>query len=230
MLVGRLDIHPEEHKQILDEFKVLAVPHVALFLPENNNLPVNYDAARTPVAILKWILPHFDLLHLDPLSIDSYLATDNTKEVYPSRFLLVHKGDTLGAYRALADNKKGGAFFAEVDVSEMEGAVKVGTTNLTACPVLVVRKALHGQGEKYVTLNADWQGSLKEFWDDMDAEVLETLQKRTPFLSLQNFTIVFCVFALCMVGVYYFSQKKNLVKNMSELTSVSWGNAKERVD
>jgi len=202
MKVGRLNIHPEEHKDIINEYKVLGVPHISLFL-SNNDVPVHYDAARTPVAIIKWILTHFDLLHLDVTSIDDYLGTDFSHEVYPSRFLLLHTGDTLGAYIALAENKKDSAFFAEVDVSEMEGVMTVGSLNLTSYPVLVVRKALHGTGEQYVTLNTDWQGSLKEFWDDIDSEVLETLQNRSPFVTFQKFTFLFAIFALCMVAVYY---------------------------
>jgi len=203
MKVGRLNLHPEEHKEIINDYKVTGVPHISLFLP-NEDLPVHYDAARTPVAILKWILTRFDLLHLDLTAIDTYLGTDYIHEVYPSRFLLLHSGDTLGAYVALAENKKESAFFAEVEVSESEGPMTVGNMNLTSYPVLVVRKALHGTGDPYVTLNTDWQGSLKEFWDDIDAEVLETLQKRSPYITFQNFTILFGIFVLCMVAVYYF--------------------------
>jgi len=226
--VGRFSIQPQDHKPLVAQYKVLAVPYVTLFLP-GDPIPKPFTGpARTPAAITRWVISQLDpVFHLEgSQAIAKYFGEGEEggeqEEVFPSRFLLLHEGEgeALDAFRALAGNKRGEAVFAEVGVGGRVEEIPKGI-NVTTYPALVVRKGLHGQGPRYVVYERDWQDSLKEFWEDIDAQVLATLLNRQPMISLPMFTLLFFVVIVC-VGLFIYFKKKNLVRNVGELTSVSW--------
>jgi thiol-disulfide isomerase/thioredoxin len=235
--VSRMNIHPEDNKAIATQLSVTAVPHITLFLSSSNPDPIPFDGtARTPLAISKWIMSYLpQVFHLRPAqeSISEYLRTEDSEEVFPSRFLLLHdkrieESDPKSAlmiYTSLAQNKQGEAVFAAVEISEIEQDIS-DQFNISSYPTLIVLKALHGNGERYSYYNEDWKDSLKDFWADIDGEVLDIIESRKPMLSLKGFTFIFLVLCLLGLGFYYFKNTRTLAKNVSELTSVSWGDTK----
>jgi len=43
---------------------------------------------------------------------------------------------------------------------------------------------------------------IKDFWEDIDSSVLETIHKRSPYISLQSFSICFLVLSLFIVAAF----------------------------
>jgi len=230
--VGRISTSPEDHKPITQQYEITVVPNIILFLPSNPKpIYFGFDNPRTPLMVTKWITPNLPIvitLNSIQEEISNYLCSEDNREVFPSRFLWLYGKESMedmsmiNSYRGLAETKHGEAVFAEVDVSGIEE--EIGQQfNISGYPAILVVIGLHGTGQKFRVLNKNWKESIKDFWEDIDASVLDSIYKRTPYISLQSFTICFLILSLFIVCYFIRRTSKYNKNTRSELTSVSWG-------
>uniref|UniRef100_A0A6B2LAR5 Thioredoxin domain-containing protein n=1 Tax=Arcella intermedia TaxID=1963864 RepID=A0A6B2LAR5_9EUKA len=240
MEVGRMNIHPEEHKEIVSKFGVTGVPHVVLLPPgatgDSQVVPFEHfeGNVRTPISILKWICGFVEKLKLSEADIEDYLSLSDPAEVYPPRFLLIKESDTeMELYEALVATKGSEALFAEVEISKerLEGGWKMEVNGkmISQLPALVVLKGLHDEGGdgkekvRFVYLEGNWLAGLQQFWDNIEKDITTTLEHRRPKLDLKLFTIAFFIMASSVLFILYYFNINHFGKNISEFT---WGNSK----
>jgi len=105
--VGRLSVH--DYRDLTSEYKVKGVPHVALFLPQNDN-PIVYQDDKNVKDIVEWVLGamiefEVPMKELKANEMDAFLNVQ--KKIYPSRYLMISAGSTSiwGAVQKRAGTK-----------------------------------------------------------------------------------------------------------------------------
>jgi len=207
--LGRLSMIPEHKNYVEVLFGPRPTPYMVLYIPELDNPQSFTGIPDSPFKIIDWVISYFDPLPLSITinSVKDYIA--GKKEIYPKRYLLLHKGYIPQQYKTMASTMKGQAIFAEVNIN-YGNPVLPSEVIILEYPVMITHTDIQsGQNQLIV----DYFKS-----DVLPQESNQGIKNNMILNSFQSYSL-FLVVSVFVIGFVYFTcvhKKKGLVTEVLE--------------
>jgi len=212
--VARLSTDESANRPLVEKYGVSGVPHIALFIRGNKEPFVYREQPRTPLNIVKWVLPYFKepVINVESRNIGKYLCSGNSAEVYPDRFLLVYREMDVvpPLFLQLATKWKGKAIFANhrLPTDETWKEAKFpAEVEIHSFPAVVVLRSIHniqypGEQSRFLVYSGEEEVKLEELIGNAEVRVeVREKQMSGPGLFWILFASVVVLGIICVVCI-----------------------------